>query len=296
VNRLTRTALCAVPLITLGIVGLDAAPAASRPLPVITHHLASPATSHASTRPRLHLMRMRRQSPRPVRPSGTSNLIDHGGAILPNSHVYTIWWGRKNAWTPDVQPGIDKLFDGLDQSSFLGRAQQYMRGATVTTTRKDTRSDPSTPPARVTEGVLGREIARVMGPSVDPLGIYFIFTSNFPKTANFCAWHSAVAIHAVRVAVAYLPNITNRPGCDQRAPLPPSISRGLRSLANVASHEFMEVITDAQPTKTSVAWIDDAGLEIGDKCAWVFGEPVQLSNRSVWPLQTEWSNAQSACL
>jgi hypothetical protein len=70
----------------------------------------------------------------------------------------------------------------------------------------------------------------------------------------------------------------------------------LRSLANVASHEFMEVITDAQPTSTSVAWIDNSGLEIGDKCAWIFSEPVHLSNGSVWSLQTEWSNAGSTCL
>jgi hypothetical protein len=296
VNRLLRTVLCAVPVVTLCVAGLDAAPAASQPLLPQAEQLSSPSLSQLSARPRPHLMRMRRQSPRPVLPLAGSDLIDHGGAILPTSHVYTIWWGRKGAWAPDVQPGIDKLFDGLPRSAFLARAQQYMRGDDVTTERKDTRSDPRPPSSRVTEAVLAREITRVMGPSVDPLGIYFVFTSNFPKTANFCAWHSTVAIHAVRVAVVYMPNTSNRLGCAQRAPAPTSISLGLRSLANVASHEFMEVITDAQPTSTSVAWIDNSGLEIGDKCAWIFSEPVHLSNGSVWSLQTEWSNAGSTCL
>ena len=71
-----------------------------------------------------------------------------------------------------------------------------------------------------------------------------------------------------------------------------SFSQGTRSLANVTSHEYMEVITDPDLD----AWFDSAGQEIGDKCAFQFQSCVILANGGSWQLQKEWSNAVSACV
>ena len=52
------------------------------------------------------------------------------------------------------------------------------------------------------------------------------------------------------------------------------------------------------------AWIDAAGAEIGDKCAWSYAttgtkKTLQYVKQSIggynWVLQQEWSNATSSC-
>ncbi len=64
--------------------------------------------------------------------TSTSNLIDHGGEVLPASNTYAIWWGNASAWPSDVQGGLDSLFNGLNGSNFLvDIATQYMRGVSV---------------------------------------------------------------------------------------------------------------------------------------------------------------------
>ena len=62
---------------------------------------------------------------------GSSALVDHGGRILPASKVYAIWWGNQASFPADAQSGIDSLLSGWNGTTFLGVAQQYMRGASV---------------------------------------------------------------------------------------------------------------------------------------------------------------------
>lgn len=224
------------------------------------------------------------------------NLVDNGGPILPSSHTYAIWWGDPTAWPTDVEAGMAEFFGNLTGTPFLSTANQYMRGPAAATASEPAAIDTSAPPRKVSASTLGTEIAKVYGTSIDPSGVYFVFTSNFPKGGNFCAWHSDAAVNGTTVAVAYMPNVTGVAGCDPGNPDNLSGSEGLRALANVTSHEFMEAITDAQPAAGSYAWIDASGQEIGDKCAWTFGSPVTLADGSQWRLQEEWSNAVSGCV
>jgi hypothetical protein len=69
-------------------------------------------------------------------------------------------------------------------------------------------------------------------------------------------------------------------------------SGGAVSSADSVAHEFMESITDAQIS----AWYDKRGYEIGDKCNFVYGSCVQLSNGSSWQIQKIWPNAASSCV
>ena len=223
--------------------------------------------------------------------ASNTNLIDHGGKVLPASHVYVIWWGPRSGWSSDVETGIGTFFGGLNGTSYVNTAAQYMRAAPVSVTLSGTKSDLSNPPKRVSAGTLGIEVSKEYG-TVDPSGVYFVFTSNFPSGGNFCAWHSLTPVNGINIAVAYMPNTTNVAGCNPGNLYKLPGSEGLRSLANVSAHEFMEAITDTLVT----AWYDSAGSEIGDKCAWQFHSAVTLTGGSRWQLQEEWSNGASGCV
>src|SRR5947208_10875242 len=66
-----------------------------------------------------------------ARPKGTkvNPLIDHGGTVLPASRTYAIYWGTTGDFPVDLQSGMASLLSGFNGSSYLGIAQQYMRGA-----------------------------------------------------------------------------------------------------------------------------------------------------------------------
>jgi hypothetical protein len=229
----------------------------------------------------------------------TGNLVDNGGAILPASHTYAIFWGPSAAWSSDVFTGIGDLFNGFNGSSYLGTAQQYMRvlAPPISSAYQGPKYDISGPPRRVSSSTLGAEVQKVYKGTVDPSGIYFVYTSNFPNGGGFCAWHSYATVNGTRIAVAYMPNTTNVAGCDGGNEYGDSShTQGLYSLANVTAHEFMEAVTDPYPGNGTYAWIDQSGSEIGDKCAWQFSGTVTLSNKTRWQLQEEWSNAVSGCV
>ena len=231
---------------------------------------------------------------------GSSNLVDHGGRVLPASHAYAIYWGGSSAFPSDLQSGISSLFDGMTSSSFLGISNQYMRGAAASTlTYEGAYTDTTAPPSRgpATSAIVG-EACNVINANhltADPAAVYFVFTSNFPSGhVSYCAWHSSGTCNGQTIQVAYMPNTTGMAGCDPGDLYAcNSYSQGTRSVANVTSHEFMEAITDADPGATG-AWTDSSGSEIGDKCAWQFASCVGLSTGN-WQLQKEWSNAITGC-
>lgn len=230
------------------------------------------------------------------RASTTSPLIDHGGKILPTSDTYAIWWGSSTAWSSDVEGGMATLFGGFNGTSFLNTGKQYMRGASIASVYKGSKVDASSPPKKVNPNTLGTEVAKEYGTTLDPNGIYFVYTSNFPRGGNFCAWHSLASVNGQQIAVAYMPNTTGLAGCDPGNLYNLSGSQGLRSLANVTSHEYMEAVTDTLPSSATYGWLDSSGAEIGDKCAWQFNGAVTLSNGSKWQLQEEYSNAAGGCV
>ena len=232
---------------------------------------------------------------------GNSNLVDHGGPVLPASHIYLIWWGAQSSWN---KVELEAFFEGLNSSTYLATANQYMRNISTATVSfdpaKNEAVDTSTPPSQVQfTTTIGTEVQKEVNAGAlpaDPTGVYFVYTSNFPTHANYCAWHSTTSITSGTVAFAYMPNTTGVSGCNpvQASGITAGTTytdEGSLSLANVTAHEFMESITDTLIT----AWYDSSGSEIGDKCAWQFSGPVKLANSTEWLLQKEWSNALSGC-
>ena len=222
-------------------------------------------------------------------------LIDHGGVILPSSTTHAIYWGTQAEFPSDLQSGMESLLTGFNGSSYLGIADQYMRGAGVATTLYGgALMDPSTPPAKApTTAEIGAEVCKLF-PSPDPNAVYFVFTSNAPKI-NFCAWHADASCNGVTFQIAYVPNqallvsgcspyLVQKLGCN-------NLSEGTVASADSVAHEFMEAITDPQLN----AWYDRRGAEIGDKCNFEYRSCVNLTSGPNWQIQEEWSNAISGC-
>jgi hypothetical protein len=117
----------------------------------------------------------------------TSPLVDHGGRVLPASNTYAIWWGAPSAFPSDAQAGIDAFFKGLNGSTFLGVAQQYMRGASVSSSFHTNLVDSSSAPPNKSPSTstIVNEACKVInanGLTADPTAVYVVYTSNFPAT------------------------------------------------------------------------------------------------------------------
>jgi hypothetical protein len=234
-------------------------------------------------------------------PKGSSKgtlkpLIDHGGPVLPTSHVYALYWGPVPS---DISDALETFFSGFGGSSYANILTQYMRGvppAPPASSYATLPPDGSAPPTHAPSvSTIVNEVCASLGAAApDPAGVYFVITSNFPKGASFCAYHSFGTCNGSLIAVAYLPNVTGVRGCDIPSLSPSSnpFGNGGQSMANVAAHELSESITD----QFISAWFDTSGQEVGDKCNFQFSSPVTLSNGSEWSLQEEWSNSNLGCV
>lgn len=224
------------------------------------------------------------------------NLIDHGGPVRSASQQYFIWWGTPSDFPADAATQLPALAQGLSNSSYLAIMNQYMRGATATTTFVLSAGDTSAPPSRSpSTATIVDEACKVINANkwtADSNALYTVVTSNFPHNVNFCAWHDHGSCNGVDIQVAYLPNASGVAGCDPGNLFScNNFTEGTRSLADSYAHEFSEAITDPDLN----AWYDAGGSEVADKCSFVYGSCVTL-RKTDWQIQEEWSNAVSGCV
>jgi hypothetical protein len=242
-----------------------------------------------STGPQVHATNLARLT----QPKKSPNVIDHGGAVLPASKTVAIYWGNAADFPSDLQKGMASLLGGLNGSSYLKTANQYMRGAGATTSYGGSIADASAPPKSApSSGGIAAEVCKLVA-NPDPNTLYIVFTSNAPKI-NYCAWHDRAICNGVEFEIAYVPNQADLPFC---SPYTVSnlgcnaYSNGTVASADSVAHEFMETITDAHID----AWYDAAKAEIADKCEYNYASCVALGADS-WQIQTEWSNAATGCV
>ena len=216
--------------------------------------------------------------------------------------VAPIYWGA--AWTSGANQQLtlklDGFFDFLVTSSYMDLLHEYSTattkiqpGSRLSSVRVSA-SEPGdvTPTGRqVTDEqirtALEGWIADQTAPAATANTLYFIFLP--PKTVSvsfgsqscaaggFCGYHD----HIGNVYYAVIPFV-NCQGCV----FPGDI---LDTLTEVCSHEFAEAVTDPQLN----AWFDPVtgpGDEIGDICN------RQTTRLGGFLVQTEWSNAQNACV
>ena len=246
-------------------------------------------------------------------PFGSGNLIDHGGAVLSEVHIYPIFWGATTTnFSTAYKSAITDFFTAIQCGGTLpacsghsGAVKEYFRGkSTVSPIIKysgsytDTTNPPSSSPSTASIVAEAAKVVKAKGATLDPLGLYLVFTNNYPSRVNFCAWHSAGSYKATTKSVAtwftvaYMPYVGTSAGCS-----PASIpgftgfrtSQAVHAVINVTTHELYEVMTDSL-LNNKYAWFDSAGYENGDKCAWNYGSTI-----NGYRVQSEYLNSTQSC-
>jgi hypothetical protein len=240
-----------------------------------------------------------------------SNLQYFGGPVLQTANTYAIRWGKKqrsNNIPDDFATALPLFLEGFGGSSYSCTLYQFMPASTMalgsfdTTTVTDKSASPGRSPSTRT---IVKEVCKYIKKGrlpldpIDPVnssgGVYFVFTTNFPRNLGFCGWHDYGTCQGSSIAVSYVPNTTGViPGCDPDNSFGANgYSQGTRSILNIVAHELSEAATDPDFTGW---WDPNDSCEIGDKCAWQFDATVTLANNSTWEIQDEWSNSASACV
>ena len=242
-------------------------------------------------------------------PAPIYNLINHNGPTLGQIKLYAIWWGPTANFPSGYQASIRSALTGLGCASGACTGMSKMMEQYLAANKKSASiqysgefTDISAPVASAPSAAqIVTEVNKVVtNAAIDPTALYLVFSSNFPKNAGYCGYHSAGAVGNTKwFTVSYMPNLTGVAGCGANA-LPGyassgsgSATLGVDSVVNVLTHELYETMTDPMLTG-AYAWYDALGYEIGDKCAWTTSAKMKLGS-STFTVQQEWSNAVQAC-
>jgi len=223
-------------------------------------------------------------------------LTKHSGNPMATTHIYSIYWG--STFTTGYKDAVNAFLNTISTAPLNTVTNQYFvsptkNQMTYSGTYLDSTSNPPTS-APTTASILAevyRAVVTLGKGTLDPAGLYLVFTDNFPSQTRYCAWHGAGSVNKQSFTIAYQPFLGTVSGCSANSMTGYSVGStisGVDAVANVASHEIYETITDPQLN----AWFDSSGAEIGDKCAWYFGS----TKVGAYSVQTEWSNAKSGCV
>ena len=235
--------------------------------------------------------------------SSTSAAVVYGGGpILANIAVRVVPAGpnwSQPKFVADKFTGLDAFFEGYAASRYAATADEYTgsNGTVGSALAYQGRAAP------LATSVDGRQMTQVLAAAcneaasghfqmrTDGTQLVIVYSDmGRPATSNFCGYHTAASCLGQTVEIAFLWNLDGDGGC---SPQDSSTghSAGLAALSNVTAHELAETRTDPEIN----AWIDAAGNEIGDKCAWTFAHgSVPFKNGTKWKLQGEWSNEAAA--
>ncbi len=267
--------------------------------------------------------------------AGSPNLSWHGGPVMHSTSVYSVYWAPPGyGYQAGYSATIDKYFqdvatDSGKTSNVYAIDKQYTDGSgpalyasTFTGSLTDTDpypasgcSDAPFTPVCLTDSQLQSELKSFVAAKGLPRGmstIYFVFFpigvgSCFDSTSTSCTYSQYCAYHgwigsgdASTIIYANMP-YADQPSAGSNCDIESSPNgNDADATINVTSHEHNEAITDPLGN----AWYDSGGYEIGDKCAWTFGQQLgstqygsynQAISSGKYELQQEWSNLLSSC-
>ncbi len=263
-------------------------------------------------------------------PSASNNMTYHAGSVMLTFTAYAIYWGPGTHTIPSTyQALLDRWFSDLGGSSLYNIVTQYYEGSVPTHLQNvatfggswvdtinpyphaGTGADP------LTDGDIQAEVARAIKANGWPHGGlnvgFFVFTAEGIESCvssvectigtaypAYCAYHSAFFSSNV-IIYANMPydgtwssgfahtcgNFSVSPNGDPDADMEISTT----------SHEQFEAATDP----LGDAWYDGSGNEIGDKCAYMYGNVASdgsnvTLNGDPYIVQQEWSNAATGCV
>ncbi len=242
-------------------------------------------------------------SERTVRAGG--NLLYGGGPVQTAPKIYVVFWG--SAWNGSGDPNgvknqLINFYNVIGGSRWLNSVSQYTQsngqhvgnsgnilgGYYVDTT--------SSPPSRPTQSQMAAEAAKAaahFGAQGLNVGSYVVAMPHGIAPSGFktqyCAYHSTTSAGGTTIAWTNLPYMPDAgTSCGAGSVNSPGTLDGVTI---VGGHEQGETETDPN---ASSGWIDSAGAENGDKCAWT-----NLYNNSAaggYPTQPLWSNSNNGCV
>ena len=242
-----------------------------------------------------------------ARADGVTNMTNHGGAIMPTSTTYAIFWlpagvhyeppsgtaATDTANDTRYENLLIRYFQDVSGSEIYDTTVQYagsngaitnnstFGGSVVRTTAYPSAGTTADP---LTNAELQAEVEAARVAQGWPTGlnaVYFIYTgyqiqscfnASSCSNANYCAYHTTYNTGGNPVIWANMPDARslNDPGgsvCDNFSPNGDNYAD---VEVNVTSHEHLEAVTDPQLN----AWYDDVdglGGENADKCAYTYG-------------------------
>jgi PKD repeat protein len=308
---------------------------------VATGSVAVPAAANAagSHNPAEHGSLLGPLLPRTARqaaPSSGGNLLFHGGPVMHKNTVYAIYWtGNDDLIPSDYSDGIDQYFRDVatdsgrnqnvystdsqygDGTGFAAYDSSFGGGFRDFTPLPTAGCNSTAADFCVSDEQIRNELDTFITSSGLPRGlstIYFVFlpegygtcynNSNCAYT-QFCAYHShfgsgsGTTLYANQPWDDFVPNDSGSSVCGSQPS--PNGEPALDHELSTVSHEHNEAITDPLGN----AWFDADGNENGDKCAYVYGPSLGVSefddyNQAIdsgrYELQLEWSNASESCL
>jgi hypothetical protein len=230
------------------------------------------------------------------------NLTYHGGPLLTEAQVYTIFWGA--GWSTDLINDLVNFFQFILSSSLIDQLKEYSvpsfhigHGKFMD---KHIEFDPilKTVDDKDIQVLLTRLTGfNTLPPSANTL--YFVFIPpgitvsrhNEKSCTGFCGYHDSFISNNNNIYYAVMP-FPDCSGCHRDAPNFP-----FDALTLISSHELCEAITDPlfdDRANIGLGWVYDEGAandmyEIGDIC---YKTRMRLGGYLV---QQEWSNLANKC-
>ncbi len=247
----------------------------------------------------LHLFNARGVSalqPAPARRG--NNLVNHGGPVLTQAHVVSIFWGSVWGSTSNPSALANSLLAFYAQFGTTGEYNVITQYSNIgLTDLGQTRwVDTNTPPAAVSDTMIQNEVIAYFnqGHTPDNSTIYEVFLPSTSYSTSggssscggpnlqYCAYHGHFTYNGNDVKYASMPY----PSCSGCQWTGWTVEH---NFDHFICHETREAVTDPDLN----AWYDRSGAEADDKCAW---SPAPFIGTGGYGYQWEWSNLDQACV
>jgi hypothetical protein len=256
----------------------------------------------------------------------SANLVYMGGKVFTSPAAFVIFWGPE--WSTGFSSGgfssaqaetyIQGFFGGVGGSSWMHGTVQYCQGIALgsqfcpagsqfvtnpTGQLKGVWNDTTTVPRRPTDSQVRAAAQRGAAHfGYNPNALYLVYTPHNKSISGFGtqfgAYHDNTSFNGQPLAYANMPYQPDAGASCGRNFLNGNNSFGngwFDGMSIVSGHEYAEAVSDAFPSNT-IAWLDNAGAENGDKCAWGTGPGPQSAPQNVtlgshfFAVQSLWSN------
>jgi hypothetical protein len=259
-----------------------------------------------------HFFKSRYMASSNARQAASNNLVYNGGPVMAGTmQAYLIFWEPAGSFvSASYNSLIQRYFNDVGSSGLYQNNTQYTdtsgnapNNTTLAGTWVDTAPYPST---TLQDADIQNEVSNALSTNGWTSGItnmFFVFTAKSENIcasgscsfSQFCAYHNYFGTDTIYAAMPY--DGTDPQGC---GPLPsgsPNSDADADAEISTTSHEQMEAATDPLIS----AWIDSSGQEIGDKCAYNYGQTASDGSNENWNgdpyiVQQEWDNMRNGCV